>query len=289
MPTNYVAPTVNFLSKTLNGAITDAASTITLSDANNIQAPGYAVIDRTDSNGTSTPNAREVITYTGVSGSNLTGVARNADNSTARSHSDGAIVEFTPTIGMWNSLATIVASGFTSDGYLRAIASPVSIAIGRFIQFDTVSIASIARVETSRLIAPSALVSIATILGHLTVSGASLSGIPMSPAFIGSGNYSGPTTAIGGILNSPRAYTLSWVSAVTRFVVSTASIGFDFKVREASIFANATSRPAIIAGGTYVSTASLATRNINPGDLLQGDIASVGSSGYVTQITIQAG
>ena len=273
MPTLYLAPTANFLSKTLNGAITDLTATITLNNTTNVQAPGVAVIDRTDSAGTSTPNAREVIAFTGVSGNDLTGVTRAFSNSTARSHSDGAIVEFNPEVGMFNSLATIVASGMDSNGYLRAIASPVSIARG----------------EISTLIAPSALISVATVLGHFTVSGASVSGFPLSPAFIGSGAYSGPTTAIGGVLTSPRYYTLSWVAAMTRFVVSTASVGFDFKIRDASVFANATTRPAIAAGGTYISTSSIATRNINPGNLLSGDIATVGTDGFVRQITIQAG
>lgn len=258
MPTNYVAPTANFLSKTLNGSITDAVTTITLNNTTSVQAPGYAVIDRTDSAGTATPNAREVISYTGVSGSDLTGVTRGADGSTARTHADGALVEFTPTIGMWNSLATIVATAVTSDGYLKAIASPVSIAI----------------------------MNIGT---RLQISGASLTGFGIYPTFTSPGNYSGPTLAIGGILSSPVAATLQWVSAATRYVVSTASIGVDFKIRDASVFANATTRPAIAAGGTYVSTASIATRNINPGNLLSADIATVGTDGFVRTISIQGG
>ena len=152
MPSFYVAPTANFISKTLNGAITDLATTITLSSTTNVQAPGVAVVDRTDSAGTSTPNAREVIAFTGISGNDLTGVTRAFDASTARSHSDGAIVEFTPATGMWNSLTTIVATAMTSDGYLKAIPSPVSIAIGRFTQFDASSIASIARIQTIQMV-----------------------------------------------------------------------------------------------------------------------------------------
>lgn len=153
MPTFWTAPTANFIQKTLSGAITDVATTITLNNATNLQSPGYAVIDRTDSAGTSTPNAREVIYYTGISGNDLTGVTRGADGSTARSHSDGAIVETMPTIGMWNSLTTIVATAMTSDGYLKAIASPVSIARGQFTQFVTPSIASIARAEIGTFLA----------------------------------------------------------------------------------------------------------------------------------------
>ena len=126
--TIFLAPEVNFLEKTLNGAINDSAGTITLNNTTNIKAPGYAVINRVNSAGVATPSAREVIFYTGISGNDLTGCTRGADSSTARDHNDGAIVEFAPTAGMWNSLATIVSAGFTGDGYLKAINSPVSIA-----------------------------------------------------------------------------------------------------------------------------------------------------------------
>ena len=284
MPTMYLAPTANFIEKTLNGAINDAVTTITLSNTTNLQAPGVAVINRVDSSGTATPSAREVIAYTGISGSDLTGVTRAFDNSTARSHSDASKVEFTVAAGVFNSLATIVATAVTTDGYLKAINSPVSIAIGRFTQFDTPSLASIAEIYNTR-----AFLGTVTLTGSLHVSVASITGIGLSPGFVGPGNYSGPTTTIGGILIAPRPTTLSWVAAITRFVVSTASVGFDFKLRDASIFAHATTRPAIAAGGTYVSTASIATRNINAGDRLQADIATVGTDGFVRQITIQAG
>ena len=280
----FLAPTANFLSKTLNGAITDSVQTITLNNVTNLQAPGYIVVDRTDSNGVATPNAREVISYTGISGSDLTGCVRGADNSTARIHSDGAIVETSPTVGMFNSLATIYANAFDNDGYLKAINSPVSIAIGQFKTISVNSIASIAELQ-----APRAFLSNVTLTGNLNLSTASISGIGLNPAFIGAGDYSGPTIAIGGLLVAPRPTTLSWVSAFTRYVVSTASVAFDFKVRGASVFANATTAPAIPAGGTYVSTSSIATRNINAGDLLQADILSIGANGFTRVVTIQAG
>lgn len=287
--TLWVAPTANFISTTLNGATTNSATTITLTSTVSMQAPGYVVIDRTDSAGTATSSAREVVSYTGISGNDLTGCTRPSDGSTARSHGDGAVVETIPTTGMWNSLTTIVATAFTSDGYLKPIASPASISVLKLITLGVESIASIGRTEVGFTKASSALVSIATILGNLNVSGASITGIPLSPVFIGPGDYSGPTIAIGGLVSAPRATTLSWVAAFTRYVVSTASVAFDIKLRGASIFANATTSPAIAAGGTYVSTSSIATRNVNSADLIQADVLSVGANGFVRQITIQAG
>lgn len=97
------APTKDFVSTTLNGTIDDSVSTITLTSTSNLQAPGYVVIDREDSSGTSTPNKREVVYYTGISGSDLTGCVRGADNSTARSHNSSAIVETNMTVGTWNN------------------------------------------------------------------------------------------------------------------------------------------------------------------------------------------
>lgn len=173
--TFFLAPVINFLEKSLNGAITASATTVTLNNTTNVKAPGYCVIDRVNSAGTATPNSREVISFTGISGNDLTGVTRGADGSTARAHNDAAIVEFSPTTGMWNSLATIVSSGLTGDGYLKAIASPVTIAVlhaqaiinlsiasitrAEFTQFALSSIASLARGEFREM----ALVSIATV------------------------------------------------------------------------------------------------------------------------------
>lgn len=102
----YRSPDDNFVSTTLNGAINDSATTITLNDASKLNAPGYIVIDREDSSGTATADKREIVSYTGISSNQLTGCTRGADNSTARSHNDGALVEPTFTVGMWENLQT---------------------------------------------------------------------------------------------------------------------------------------------------------------------------------------
>lgn len=151
--TLFWAPTVNFKQTTLNGNINDSVQTITLNSTTNLTSPGYIVVDRQDAAGTDTPNSREVIYYTGISGNDLTGCVRAADNSTARSHSSGAIVETSPTVGMWNSLTTIVGSALDGNGVLKAINSPVSIAWGAFTQAVIPSIASIGRAEVGTLVA----------------------------------------------------------------------------------------------------------------------------------------
>lgn len=127
----FKAPTANFTSTTLNGSITDSATTITVNDASGMQFPGYIVIDREDGNGTATPNSREVIKYTGISSNDLTGCTRGADNSTARAHSDGALVETMPTVGMWNDQYDMLTAEHGTDGTHGAItASSITLASG---------------------------------------------------------------------------------------------------------------------------------------------------------------
>ena len=147
MANYFMAPAVNYLTKTLSGGISDVASTITLNNTTNMLAPGYIVVNRTNSSGTATPDNREVIYFTGISGSDLTGCTRAADGSTARTHADASLVETTMTAGAWNSLTTIVSSAIDSNSYLKAIASPVSIARMQIVQEAVTSIASIARAE----------------------------------------------------------------------------------------------------------------------------------------------
>lgn len=150
--TYFLAPTANFKQTTLNGTIDSSVTTITLNSTANMTAPGYVVIDRVDANNNSTPNSREVVSYTGISGSDLTGCTRGADSSTARSHSDGAIVETTPTIGMWNSLVTMTSTAINTDGYLKAINSPVSITWAEHKNLAISSIASIKQIYTDTFI-----------------------------------------------------------------------------------------------------------------------------------------
>lgn len=268
--TKYVAPTANYWSTTLNGAISDSTTTITLNSVTNLQAPGYLVINREDGSGNATPNAREVIYFTGISGNDITGAVRGADNSTARSHSDGSLVESTMTVGVWNSLVTVIDSAIDDNGYLRAVASPVSIA----------------RVEAPFLRAPSALISVATILGHLNASGASLTGFPIVPVFSFTGSVSGPTTLVQTPLPMPRAGQWSYVNFLTRTVASGASAFIDINKNGTSIF-DAGTRPTIAGGGTFVSTASISVKNFNQGDRISWDMDTGAGLGlHITDFNI---
>lgn len=109
-------PTIDFWSTSLNGAINDSVDTITLNSTTNLQAPGRLIINRQDSVGANTPSSREVISFTGISGSDITGVTRGADNSTARSHADGSLVESAPSVGWSNDNYAAIVAEHNTDG-----------------------------------------------------------------------------------------------------------------------------------------------------------------------------
>ena len=126
--TYFRAPTSNFWSTTLNGTVDASVTTITLNSTTGLQAPGVLILDREDGNGTATPSARELVSFSGISGSDITGVTRGFANSTARAHSSGALAEAVPDVGAWNGLVDGVRASLTADGTGIALSGTASIA-----------------------------------------------------------------------------------------------------------------------------------------------------------------
>jgi len=98
-PVGGVAITTLQLSTTLNGAITDSVTTITLADGSEFPTSGFIVIEKV--NAVSGLFENEVIEYTGRSSNNLTGCTRGTSapyrgvspvRTTAGSHATGAKV-----------------------------------------------------------------------------------------------------------------------------------------------------------------------------------------------------
>ena len=98
-PVGGVAITTLQLSTTLNGAITDSVTTITLADGSAFPTSGFIVIEKV--NAVSGLFENEVIEYTGRSSNDLTGCTRGTsapyrgvspENTTAGSHATGAKV-----------------------------------------------------------------------------------------------------------------------------------------------------------------------------------------------------
>lgn len=93
-------------SSTLNGAINNSVTTITLVDSGEFPASGAVIIES------------EIITYSGNSGNQLTGCTRGTYGTSAASHVDTTAV-----------LQAHIADGYTADGWSLALGSSAAAAI----------------------------------------------------------------------------------------------------------------------------------------------------------------
>jgi hypothetical protein len=270
----FLGPTQNYVSTTLNGTITDSIQTITLNDASKMQAPGYIVIDREDGNGTSTPNSREIVYFTGISGNDLTGCERAADNSTARSHSDGALVEAVLTVGMWNSLATSVSASLNEGGTGLHISDATITAITQSARFVGTSIASVSWGAFKQM-AVSSVASVAVLhaSAHLNASGASVTGIDRGGFMWQVPGSLASQANIGGMVIVPAGMTASHLMAYVQTPSSIASVSA-FILKQGGTVVGML---GILGGGTYGSSASLAVTSLVAGDNLTLDIRSTAS------------
>lgn len=233
--------TVNAFSTTLNGGITDTDATIALTSVTGLQAPGIIVIDRKDANNVLTPVVREYISFTGIAGNSITGCTRGLGGSTAQSHASGAKVEEPWDVTKWGDFLDAYAVSHDTTGKL--------------------------------------VTSTATISGMLNISGASLVGnFPITPVWVISGGVSLATTSVGPSVSMPQAGNWKWFTATLKTPASGASLIIDFNKNGVSIF-DAGTRPLIIGGGTFVSTASINTKSFNAGDTFTLDIDSGAGSG----------
>jgi hypothetical protein len=249
----WKAATVNAFSTTLNGSITGSDGTITLTTVTGLQFPGVLVIDRTDGNGNNTPTVREYISYTGISGSQLTGCSRGLAGSTNQAHNSGAIIEEAMSITHWGDLLDWLSVSHDVNGNV--------------------------------VISSTATMSVARVYTHINASGASITGnFPINPGWSVGGLVSLATTAVGKPLPIPQAGLLQFFCAVTRTPVSGGSLLLDINKNGVSIFTDQNTRLVFPAGGTFVSTASIGLRTLNPGDILTFDIDNGG--GTASDLTV---
>jgi len=245
---------VNAFSTTLNGSITDSDDTITLTTTANLVAPGVLTIDRQDSNQEDTPAIREYITFTGISGNDLTGCTRGVAGSTAQAHSSGAIVEENMSVTHWGEMVDFLEVSHDSAGQL-VISSTATIARARIYE-------------------------------HLNASGASITGnFPIHPTWYYGDSLASPASAIGSPVSLPQGGSMKFVSATLKSPVSGASLVLDVNKNGVSIF-DAGTRIAIPGGGTYASTASIATTGFVGGDFLSLDVYNGGGTAqYLTVVS----
>ncbi len=269
----YEAPTANAFQTTLDGSIDDAETTISLTSTTNLVAPGVLVIDRQDGSGNDTPTKREYITFTGISSNDLTGVTREVGGSTAQAHSSGALVEATVSVTHWNDMVDFMQVEHTSAG--KHVISTATINYAELKQMALTSTASLAQAHLADVL----------ISTHLYASGASVSGrgIGIFPTFVMPLNASAATTNFGKPLSIPREGTARYVSVTLRAPVSAASLIFDVNKNFVSMFDTGT-RPSILGGGTFVSTASLSIPAIAESDILSVDLDAGGEYSDATLI-----
>jgi len=108
-------------------------------------APSILVIDRQDGVGNDTPTKREYISFTGISGNDLTGVTRGVASSTAQAHSSGALVEAIPSATHWTDLVDFLQVEHSSAG--KHVLSTVTIAYAEVARLVVTSLASLAVVN----------------------------------------------------------------------------------------------------------------------------------------------
>lgn len=241
------------ISSTLSAGITDIATTMTVADASKIVSPCYLVIDRVDSAGAQKATSFwEYVKVTNVSGNDLT-ITRAQGGSTQQAHGSGAIVE------------AVATSSFFEDWY--AVLNPEHDAAGGHVITGTMTVAgmNLASVATIAVASTGSLKAVT----HLNVAGASISGIGLNPTWYIPSLPSLPTTGLGRPMAMPRPGTLQFVSITLNGIVSSPSVFFDINKNFGSIFDTGT-RP-LIANGTFVSTASIATKTFNAGDVLSVD------------------
>lgn len=124
----YNVPLQNSIQRVLANTLTDSeTSTITfsVSVSSVLQAsadiPGILVVDRVDVNGNLTPNNVEYISFTGVSGSTVTGLTRGLGGTTAKGHSIGAVVEFVPDVVWADAINDVFTTEHNADGIHKVI------------------------------------------------------------------------------------------------------------------------------------------------------------------------
>lgn len=238
---------VNAFATTLNGAISASDTTIALTTTTGLVAPGVLCIDRQDGNGNNTPSKREYISFTGISVNSITGCTRGVAGSSAQTHSSGANVEENFSTTHW----------------------------GEAIDFLQVSHDASGNITTSG----SATIAIIRNYTHLNASGASITGrFPINPGWVVAGLVSLATTSVGKPLPVPQQGFMQFWSAVLRTPVSGGSLLLDIHKNGTTVFTDQNTRLVFPAGGTFVSTASIAIKTLAAGDILTLDIDNGGGT-----------
>jgi len=92
---------------------------------------GILIIDRIDSTGTETPTKLEIISFTGVTGSTVTGLTRGLAGTTDQDHAVGAVVEFMPDVTWAQAINDVFIEQHNANGTHKTL-SNLSLASATF-------------------------------------------------------------------------------------------------------------------------------------------------------------
>lgn len=126
-------PSQDFLQKTLGAQLlTGITASATLNNTTGIQnLPGVFVVDRINTAGVETPSSREVVGFTGTSGSTVTTLSRGLAGTSDQDHAVGAIVEFAPDVvwaqSMYDALSTVIDVSDTSAVNTTNVVTPTGV------------------------------------------------------------------------------------------------------------------------------------------------------------------
>lgn len=279
----WESPTTNAYQTTLNGTVGAADTTINLNSVTGLIAPGVLVIDRQDGVGNNTPSAREYVTFTGISGTQITGVTRAVAGSTAQSHSSGAVVEGIVSVTHWGDMVDFLQVEHDVAG--KHVISTATIAYGENIRLAVTSLASIARAYITNSILANV-----TITGLINASGATIIG------GFGSGGGTGGFNAlfqvpgalasqanVGGLIPVPTSFTAQFIEAFVQTPSSVASVSATILKNNAVIGV-----VGILGGATYGSSASLSATALTATDELRLSINSTASLAQDLSVLLRA-
>jgi hypothetical protein len=252
---------------------------MTLTTTRGLVAPGIVIVDRIDIDGIVSPNKKEVCSYAGISGDAITDVVRGLAGTTAIDHESGARVESYISIDHWNDLqSTLIVEHDETTGIVPWTSHVVN--------FTVTGISGASGIRGDVVFSAAGNATLGALGGASGYSsilidiGSQKSGIP--PFFYGGGLASGDTN-ITPISIIEDLYTLKYISAALRYPASGASLVLDINKDGTSIF-SADTRLTIAGGGTYVSTASIATKSLTPGSLLTLDVDMCNQAGDLTVV-----
>ncbi len=295
----WEASTQNAFQTTLNGTINDTVQTITLTSVANIVAPGVLVIDRQDGSGNDTPSKREYISYTGINGSDLTGVSRGVAGSTGQSHSSGALVEAIATVTHWGDMVDFLQAEHDSSG--KHLIGTATI---NYTETKNLAVTSVASISASFL-------SNVTITNSINASGASIMGFfpsgasgsvltnignNLSPVYStvagGTGGFNAlfqvpgglaSIANIGGLIPVPTSFSGQFLQAFVQTPASLASVSLFIQKNFTDY-----GMVAIPAGATFASSASIGSTALVAGDHLTMDIRSTASMAVNLSVLLRA-